>query len=379
MKRFPAMMVLGVVLLQFGLVKPAIGHGDEDHSQDKTPGNTPAVAAVFSGASAQRLPDGSLFVPKSVQHELGLRTVVARVAQVSATVELNGRVIADPNASGSVQATQTGRVEPGPAGLPTLGQKISKGQILAYLRPAASSIERGNQQAQLAELEAQLELARGRLARYEQLEGAIPGKEIAAARVEAQALARRKQAVAGSIQTLEPLVAPASGVISAVGVAAGQVVEAKHTLFDIVDPKHLAVEALAYDAALTTTIAAASARVAEGSFELLFAGGGQQLREHALPLLFRIVSPTVPVVVGQPVKVIVKTARKIEATVVPQAALVRNGNGDTVAWIHTSAERFVARRVRFQPLDGTSAAVGAGLKDGERVVTEGAALLAQVR
>jgi hypothetical protein len=48
-------------------------------------------------------------------------------------------------------------------------------------------------------------------------------------------------------------------------------------------------------------------------------------------------------------------------------------------WVHTEAERFVARRVRTQPLDATHVAVVDGLHDGERVVTEGASLLSQVR
>jgi hypothetical protein len=50
-----------------------------------------------------------------------------------------------------------------------------------------------------------------------------------------------------------------SGVIGAASVVAGQVVEAKEILFEVIDPARLAVEALAYDAALAEGIAAASA------------------------------------------------------------------------------------------------------------------------
>ena len=384
MRPVARLAAVAAITARLSLPGQAFAHGDEDHSRDpKTTAPTTRGASVpaagVSGASAQRLPDGSLFVPKSVQRELALRTVMVRRAQVPATVELNGQVVADPNSSGRVQATQTGRIEAGPGGFPTLGQSVRKGQVMAFLRPAANSIERGNQQAQLAELEAQLQLARARLARYRQLEGAIPRKEIQAAEVEEQALNRRRDAVRGSIQTVEPLVAPATGVVSAVGVVAGQVVEVKDTLFDIVDPRRLAVEALAYDAALAQAIASAAGRVPEGGFQLQFAGGGRQLRDQALPLLFRIVEATVPLAIGQPVNVVAKTSRTVNAVVVPQAALVRNANGDSVAWLHVSAERFIARPVRFQPLDGTSAAVSAGLNDGERVVTEGAGLLTQVR
>ena len=59
---------------------------------------------------------------------------------------------------------------------------------------------------------------------------------------------------------------------------------------------------------------------------------------------------------------------------------MRNGAGEMVVWVHTEAERFVpargALRRRSTP---TTVAVTSGLADGERVVTEGAGLLAQVR
>jgi hypothetical protein len=47
--------------------------------------------------------------------------------------------------------------------------------------------------------------------------------------------------------------------------------------------------------------------------------------------------------------------------------------------VHTGAEKFIARKVRFRALDGSRAAVTEGLIAGDRVVTGGAAALAQVR
>lgn len=384
----------------------AAAHGDEDHSQDRKPAATvagKAPGALPAGtASAQRLPDGSLFVPKPVQYQLGLRHVVAGVAELAATVEFNGKVIADPNAGGRIQAAQSGRIEAGPKGLPTLGQKVVKGQVLAWLRPVASSIERGNQQAQFAELDAQFAIAERKLARYEQLEGAVPQKEIEAARFEAEALKQRRAAVGASVGAAEALRAPVSGTIAAANVVVGQVVESKEVLFEVVDPARLAVEALAYDPALAEGIGEASAQLPGGaSLKLQFVGGGRLLREQAMPLLFRVVPPhpqplsregrgerreslrdsdwMAPVAVGQPLKVIAKTSRKTKGAAVPVAALVKVSAGETAIWVRDGAERFVLRKVRVQSLDATSVAVTSGLASGERVVTEGASLLAQVR
>ena len=363
----------------------ALAHGDEDHSQDAkqikpaTPAG-PAAAAANAPAALQRLADGSLFVPKSVQRQLGLRTQPSRIGDLAATIELNGKVIPDPNTGGRVQANFAGSVMPGPKGMPMPGRKVAKGEILAWLRPVASAIERGNQKAQLAELEAQLAIADGRVKRFEQLEGAVPQKEIDAARIERGALQQRRAFVAASIDSAEPLRAPGAGVISASHhLVAGQVVDAREVLFEIVDPERLAVEALSYDAGIGATLISASALAEQTALELRFVGAGRQLREQALPLLFRIVSANSMVAVGQPVKVIVRTAHELKGAAIPRAALTKVGAGETAVWVHTEAERFVARRVRHQALDAANVAVIDGLHDGDRVVTEGASLLSQVR
>jgi hypothetical protein len=364
----------------------AAAHGDEDHSQDKAPaatGNAGAAgagAAQPTGTAPQRQSDGSLFVPKAVQHQLGIRTQLATLGPLAATVELNGRVIADPNASGRVQASQPGRIEPAAGGLPTLGQKVAKGQLLAWLRPTASSIDRANQQAQLAELDAQAALAARRLARVEQLEGALPQKEIDAARVERDALDRRRAAVRASIADAEALRAPVAGVISVAQAGAGQVVEARETLFEVVDPQRLGVEALAYDPALVQGITTASAALpGGGAVSLRFVGAGRQLREQALPLLFRVTTPDAALAVGQPLAVTAQTGRRIEGVALPRAVLTRNPAGEWVVWLHTGAERFAPRKVAFEPLDAKRIAVTAGVHGGDRVVTVGASLLGQVR
>ena len=64
------------------------------------------------------LPDGSVFVPKSTQRILAIRTLVSEPAVYRRTVELPGRIIADPNASGYVQAAVGGRLSPPEGGFP---------------------------------------------------------------------------------------------------------------------------------------------------------------------------------------------------------------------------------------------------------------------
>ncbi|MDP2751946.1 MAG: HlyD family efflux transporter periplasmic adaptor subunit [Rhodocyclaceae bacterium] len=357
----------------------AFAHGDEDHSKDDKKSPAPVATLLTVHHAAQRLVDGSLFVPKSVQRQLAIRTQPVQLGDLNAVVELNGKVIPNPDTGGRVQATHSGSVLPGSKGMPLPGRKVRRGEVLAYLRPIGTAIERGNQQAQLAELEAQIAIAAAKLKRFDQLEGIVPQKEIESAHIDYAALQKRRGFVSASVNTAEPLVAPVSGVIGASNVVAGQVVEAKEILFEIIDPAHLAVEALAYEASLASSIVAASALTTDGiALDLKFIGGGQQLREQALPLLFRITTGTAAIAVGQPVKVMLRTARGIRGAAVARSALTGR-SGEEILWVHTEAERFVARKVRVQSLDAANVAILEGLRDGERVVTEGASLLSQIR
>ncbi len=80
-------------------------------------------------------------------------------------------------------------------------------------------------------------------------------------------------AVRGSVSASEALVAPIAGVISAANAVAGQVVDAREVLFEIVDPSRLMVEALAFDVSLLSGISTASASPVAGvSVPLRFAG-----------------------------------------------------------------------------------------------------------
>lgn len=366
--------------LALALHGTALAHGGEDHDHAPAPAAAVAGAGASAPAAPLRLADGSLFIPKAAQRQWGLRTIQAEVRDLPSSVELQGKVLADANAGGLVQSTQPGRVEATAQGLPALGQAVRKGQVLAHVRPVLSGMERASLQAQLAELDAQQAIALRKAERLAQLEGAVPQATIDAARLELQALRARRNALGTGMEQPEPLRAPISGTISAVRAVAGQVVDTRETLFEVVDPARLTVEALAYAPAVAQGIASASARMADGgSTPLRFVGSSRQLREQAWVLQFRVPPGGPALSVGQPVTVVAATTRTHQGAAVPQAAVVRAATGEQTAWVHTSAERFERRAVRAQALDADRAVITSGIAQGERVVTEGASLLAQVR
>ena len=354
-----------------------LAHGADNHGE---------AAPAATGNAPKRQADGSVFLPKVSQRLLGIRTIEVVEATLPKAIELTGRVVLDANAGGKVQPTQAGRVEAGPRGLPALGQTVRKGEVLAVVRASSGAIERANQQTQSTELKSNLELAKKRLARLEQLEGTVPAKDIEAAKLDVSSLQQRAAAVGASVVALEALVAPVSGVIASANVVAGQVVDAREVLFEIVDPARLNVEASVFDAALLSNMAAASASPSAGvNIPLALVGAGRALREGAIPVLFKTAAAkngsatNVALVVGQPVKVLVQTKEQVKGFAVPAGAVVKNASNQDMVWVHTEAELFVPRPARVVALDGATVSVVDGLKAGDRVVTQGAPLVNQVR
>lgn len=330
--------------------------------------------------TSRRLPDGSVFVPKPTQRLLGVRSVIGQRDATAATVSVVGQVIADPNSSGRVQAPQAGRIEPSDQGMPTLGQTVSAGQILVNIVPAITTAERGNIEQQLAEIVANIAIAEQRVNRLSQLVGSIPQRELDQARSELDGLRRRRAALMPALGARDPIRATASGTISMVNIVNGQMVDARETLFEIVDPSRLWIEALSFDAIMANDIRSASATATQGDdIRLEFVGRGLALRQQAIPLQFRIVQPRPDLTVGRPLTVIIQTARQIDGIALPQTSVVRAANGESMVWVHVSAERFVPLLVRVAPLDSTRVVVLAGLEPRQRVVTEGASLLSQIR
>lgn len=335
-----------------------------------------APAAVSSGLS--RLPDGSVNVPKDAQRLLEVRTVVAAESEHPQSIQMNGQVVIDPNAGGQVQAPFAGRIEPGPGGLPVTGQAVKKGQVLVYVRPVAGALERGNQQAELAELRVNRRLAQQRIARLEALEGTVPEKEVEAARAELAAITGREQALAGSLGNNEAVIASASGVIATASVLAGQIVDARTQLYTIVDPKNMMVEALATDLSVAGKITSASLDSLKG-VRLTLAGTGRSLRDGALPLSFRASAGDAALIVGQPVTVIARLADRIKGVALPAAAVVRNPSNQPIVWVKAGLERFVPQPVQYRPHDAGTVIVTAGLAPDNRVVVNAANLINQIR
>ena len=193
------LMAMAAALTLAGAALPTYAGEGHDHG---------AAPATANANGPQRMADGSVFLPKPAQRQIGVLTPPVMAADLSRACELAGKVVMDPNAGGRVQPTQAGRIEPGPRGLPSTGLAVKKGDVLAYVTPSVGSVERSNQSAQLAEMRAAGALAEKRVARLRELSDTVPRKDIETAESEVASLAARIAAIGGGLASREALVAP---------------------------------------------------------------------------------------------------------------------------------------------------------------------------
>ena len=350
------------------------------------------TAPVITNPNApQRLPDGSVFLPKTTQRFIQVRTQPVKLATLPHSFTLNGQVVAGVNASSKVQALQAGRLDIANGSLPAIGDRVAKGQNLATLTLAKDAQEATNQAVEMADLQEQLKLAELEYQRLKSVEDVIARREVDAAATAVRSLQARLAVFRkGTKGTTETIHSPISGIVTASHAANGQAVQAGDLLLEIIDPDKLQVEAITYDPALPANIAAASASVGKQTLPLRYQGQSPQLRQQALPLRFSFLPPSPlagegmgmggsPLAAGLPVQVTVQTRDTLQGVAVPADALARNPSNQTVVWVKTAPEQYAPRVVQYQPLDGAQIIITAGLQDGERVVVQATNLINQIR
>jgi hypothetical protein len=370
--RRPAFAILAVCAVVFA-ASAAMAHEGHDHG--------PSSAAT-NGNAPQRLPDGSIFLPKATQRLLEVRTTIIESTEAEPTVRFNGRIIADPRRSGVVQSTIGGRFVAPEGGVPPLGAKVTAGQLLGRIKPAFASIDSSQLAQTLAELDQQIALNRQKLNRQETMlrTNAVPLIQVEETRFAlAGQIAKRKELV-DSLSREEELIAPVDGVIAAGRAISGQVIAQSDRLFEIVDPARPLVEALIFDMAIVDRIGDAEMALADGTVvKLKFQNRSRTLQQQYAVVQFEVMDAPSSLSIGQPVSIVARAGKSAKGIVIPRAALAQAPNGQTVVFEHKEPESFVPRAVRVEPLDSRSVLIVGGLKEGDKIVIRNAPLVNQVR
>ena len=379
---FPVASVVLAASISF-TPTPSEAHEGHDHAEDKT-------AVSQSGNNPQRLPDGSVFLPKPTQRLLKIRSAVATISEVAQSEQLLGRTVADPAYMGVVQAVRDGRIGFPPKGLPVIGEFVNLDDVVATLTPVLTVEAQTDLTDQHGALNQEIALTKQRLNRLRaasEISVVSQGANVSVVskgvirelEVQLKVLQRRHDTLTGIGLTPLNLRASLSGTISKVNVTTGQVISAGDTLIEIVDPQRILIETVAYPGQNTDFVSKARAILPDaGSAPVTFISRSLSLTAQAETLYFRLGrEETMPL--GTPVTVILEGEKSEKSLLVPQNAVVRGASGLPVIWLQETPETFRSQIVDTETFDGEQIIIKAGLAEGERFVTEGASFLSQVR
>ncbi len=336
---------------------------------------TPVIRDV-----AQRLPDGRVFAPKAAQRILAILTMAAVEGEHRRSIEMAGRVVPDPNASGFVQTAIGGRLAAPPGGFPALGAVVKAGDVMALVEPSLAAADQSSIRQSKAELDQEIALEEREVARFRTLAatGTVSQTQLEGAELTLQGLLDRRAALDSIRMEPEVLVAPVAGVISKANAAPGLIADTNTEVFHIINPAQLWVEALSFGGAPVSGKASIGGE-GGAAIPLSLIGAGFAEDGQAQPVQFRIDDANGALRVGDRVTVFAETASVTKGIAAPREAVIRGPNGEDIVFVHTAPELFEPRTVRTEPLDGGRVIIVAGIAAGDRVVTQGAELLNQLR
>lgn len=381
--------VFTVLLLSLSAAN-ALAHGGEDHNK--------AEPLPQLSDAPQRLADGQVRLAKATQLALKLRTELTVLATARPALELTGTVMQNPDYPSQLAAMQDGVVQLGPDGLPKAGTAVKAGQLLGYLQPVESVLDRNNQQAQAAAVMSELAVLDDSIRRLTPLADYNSRNQLEQAKLKRRGLAQQLDLLRQSVQQALPLRAPANGIVSHVAVRAGQRVQAGEMLFELVDPAALWLDVSWFADALPQQPVAF---VSHHATPLTLVAMGQQREHQRLPLYFALPAEATEqdLAPGSLLTVLVQHGQPQQGLRIPRSALVRSADNQWLVWQKTAAETFRAIPVRFTQLDPESVLVqlpastpshaagsdhqhqadAVALAANMRIVVQGAALLSQVR
>ncbi len=181
-----------------------------------------------------------------------------------------------------------------------------------------------------------------------------------------------------------PLTAPVTGTVSEIKATSGQQVESGTELLSIVNLSTVLIEAQVFEKDLpivrestraSFTSAALSGEVytigtADGDGRLVSIGQTVNEQTRAVPVIYEVVNPLQRLRDGNFVEMTIDTSGNAQVLAVPKTAVVTE-QGQTFVFVFTGGESFEKRPVALGAEGADFYEVKSGLKEGDRVVTEG--------
>lgn len=388
-----------------------------------------ASKAEAAAAPEAEAPEGISFL-KEQQWKILSKTEPLQKRPMIQRLRLPAAVAAPPGSKAIVLSPVAGRLQaPQGKNMPTVGDKVQAGQILALVLPPLAGGDllafSGNQQqletlemeltARWAEAEANIIRARAAAEQAEQtlartkklfeqqakskreLEEAEFAQKSAKANLDAALALKKPYDEAKARLENRPrlldirdgfpgveIKAPISGTVTEVGATVGEHVSSERPLFRILEPSSVFIEARISESDLgrlgSSWGATYETPAARGKFvPILGEGGGRFVylghevdpRTRTLPVIYQVPNPDGRLRVGMALSLYLETAETHEGLALPEVAVV-DEDGKPICFVQISGETFQKRDLVLGIRDSGFVQVLSGIAEGERVATKGA-------
>lgn len=320
--------------------------------------------------------DGGISFLKEQQWKTpGFRTAFAVAGDLFASFGASGVIEAAAGRQAEVTTPIAGIVDAGSvARSPSPGQRVRRGEVLAYIIPALGESGSSYAQARAALREAQDEHAR---ARRLVDAGAAPARRLQEAEIRLQAARESLAGLGGGglVGGRLPIRSPIAGEVANRSVVLGSRLDAGASLFTIVDPSvvWLRVNVPAAQAALLGPRSGVGFRM-EGSerrYEsaaVLSMGSVIDPTSRTLPVIYQVPNPDGSLKVGANAQAQIQTEKRITGVLIPASALL-DEDGRPIAYVQVDGETFEKRDLTLGGQEGERVLVLQGIRAGDRVVT----------
>ena len=357
---------------------------------------------------------------KEQQWLLPFQTTTVQTRPLMHSVQAAGEIIAKSSQATFVFPPISGQLMEPPEGIPLLGARVERGQLLGWIDPTpdeqsnigSNQVQTGlslvqfktlvaSADATLAQEQSRLRLARTQLARVERLyeleavsqsrleesESEVEIREAAlrAAEEVRRSLGEAQEQIQGPGQNVQqlgtriPLEAPISGTIVELSAVSGAFVEAQQVLYQIVDLSEVWVrgEVFESDIGHVTSRSRATVKPSGGqtSFELpsnrmIMVGDVVDPQTRTIPVIWEVSNPGRQLKIGMLTRLDIGTGQEMETLAVPESAVFLEENKDIV-YLQVGGESFVRRIVTTGIADRGWVEILSGLQEGERAVVTG--------
>jgi len=334
-----------------------------------------ASDAELSKPEKEEASSGISFL-KEQQWVIDFATEAAAERDVARTVAAPGEIVPVDGSQVQVSAPASGvAAADANRGAPSIGSRVSAGQVLAVLSPLAG-------EGGYARVRESVERLEREAARAQRLfdAGAIPARRLEETRHELSVARAEARAMGGGPDAdyRFRVRSPISGFVTERAFVPGGRVEAGAPLFTVVDPSTvwLRVRMQAADAARLAGAPHVSFTLEGDSraftaTRLVSVGSAVDPQTRTVPVVFAVDNSGGALKVGQFARAQVGVGGTVRGVAIPAAAILDDG-GIPVAYVQASGETFERRRLRVGETDGAVTEVLEGIRPGEMVVTRGA-------